>query len=304
MFFNCLVSSAAFLPWLQIFQLQLAAGGEGRQSLPGWESVVSIPQLKSIPLVAGKFIYGVLDLSPTPFFVLTGGALLLVGSWILYQLWRQKKKLELSQVQLLLVWFLVPLISAWIVSFWIPVVQPKRVLFLLPAMYILMALIFEKIRTRPTQWAILALLFGLNLFGTVSYYVNPQLQREDWRQSHQEIVTDYPSDSIVVFAFPEPYAPWRWYDDGRYPTLVTGTLHVNQVDDLTEIVEKATDYTYIIVFDYLRDLSDPDRQLETEIEAFGYKLIELKQYPNIGFVRIYGRPGATLSNRKIYETWN
>jgi hypothetical protein len=45
----------------------------------------------------------------------------------------------------------------------------------------------------------------------------------------------------------------------------------------------------VLVFDYLRDLTDPDDRLITAVESFGFSGRGVIDYPNIGFVRIYSK---------------
>jgi len=295
-----ILSTLAFLPWLPIFFRQLAAGGEVRRDLPGWEAVVSVPQLKSLPLVFGKFIYGVVDLELNFFFIVTSLALVSFGGVSLFQLWRSRQKSNSisKPFWFFMIWLVVPLLTSWIISFWIPVVQPKRVLYLLPVFYLLVTYLALQLKNKTMGYLFLGLLLALNCWGTLNYYLRPVYQREDWRQLQQEITTEYPESAVALFSFPEPFAPWRWYDDGNYPTASTGVLSVAQVSDLTQFAKSVTKYQYVVSFDYLLDLSDPRRQLEAELLAFGYQVIELKSYPNIGFVRIYAKPGATLSVRE------
>lgn len=289
------VASLTFLPWMPMFLQQLAAGGEVRQGLPGWEAVVSTPQLKSLPLVFGKFIYGVVDLQLSFFFSISGVALISLMGVGLVHLVRHRSILTRKPTLLFISWLLIPLLTSWFVSFWIPVVQPKRVLFLLPAFYLLVSYFALELKSKTLRWSILGLFLALNCWGTVQYYVQPVYQREDWRGLHQEVTSDYPDDAVALFSFPEPFAPWRWYDDGTYPTLSTGKLAVADVEDLTATLKPMTRYQYVIVFDYLRDLTDANRELETELAAYDYQLVELKSYPNVGFVRIFAKAGATLT---------
>lgn len=291
-----------FIPWLPTFKLQLQAGGLLRQDLPGWEEVVSFSQLKSLPLVGGKFIFGVVNLEISGLFVILSLALaisglLVAGYWYHSQIKPLKLK-NYSQEIVLLCWIIVPLAAAWVVSFWIPVIQPKRVLFLMPALYLLVGLVVTRIKHTKVAYSFVLLLIIINLISTLNYYIQPQLQRENWRDLHSEISQKYtPANSILVFAFPEPFAPWRWYDQSTFPTLSLDYLVTTPEDQVQEALKPATEKQFILVFDYLTDLTDPDHKLITAIESFGFKPIEVIDYPNIGFVRIYSRSGMTAALR-------
>lgn len=298
---------AGFAPWLPIFRLQLAAGSVVRQSLPAWSQVVSPPPVKALALVPIKFLFGLTDFELNPWYlgslVVLGGVSLVVvishwRSW--WHWWQARPSLPVLMKRpevLMVVWSVLPLVAAWLVSFWIPVLQPKRVMFLLPVWCLLVAYIATQLsQARWWRWAFLAVVVVIQLVGIGQYYTNPLLQREDWRSAHQALITKYPaSESIAVFVFDEPFAPWRWYDQGEYPTLALGKLSVAEVPDLVETIKPATKYRYIIVFDYLRDLSDPDDRVLQEIQAFGYRPVEILDYPNIGFIRIYARSESVVS---------
>ena len=299
---NILTAGAAFLPWLPSFLEQLRVGGEVRVNLPGWEDVVGVPQAKSLILVAGKFLFGVLDIELTPFFLLM--PIIIAGLFglslfvIRKQLWR---KVLTDKSLLLIFWLFVPLLTSWLVSFIVPVVQPKRVLYLLPAFYLLPAVMWQielnsRPQRRPFNWYVILILLGINLFSTLQYHHQPRYQRENWRELHQEITETYPAtSSVALFSFPGPFAPWRWYDNGRYPTLSTGELHVSAVPKLADRLKKVTDYEYVLLFEYLRDLTDPEDKIRHELWALGYREIDSFTYPLIGVVRVYSRSHPTAS---------
>lgn len=294
-----ILGSGSFLAWWPIFRQQLAAGGAVRQNLPGWDKVVSFSQLKSLPLVAGKFIFGVVDLEPSFWFVAVTLALsCLLCTW-LWQTWQQRTYQQNSWL-LLACWLIVPTVTAWLVSFWIPVIQPKRVLFLLPAMYLILALPKPTWQPKWLQSVLLTSLLLLNLLGTFQYYTQPKLQRENWRSLHQQILSKYAQNSLAVFAFDGPFAPWRWYDNNSdYPTLSLGVLAVADVPDLSNKLKTVTEYQYVLVFDYLRTLSDPNDKILHTIANFGYVPVEFIDYPNIGLVRVYARPSQLLGQQLL-----
>lgn len=308
-----------FLPWLPSFFDQFAVGGEVRAQLPGWDKVVSIDAVRSLALVVGKFMFGVLDLRFSLLFIAAAlfiicilkigvGVALLpktmsqrVRAWF-EKILRLQKNNPLAvpanytqAITIVLIWLVVPLLSAWLISFVVPVLHPKRVLFLLPSFYLLLTASTLAVPHLRTRKLILAVLLAINLYSTSQYYLQPRLQRENWRELHSIITQLYPHKSIAVFAFPEPFAPWQWYDQTEYPTVATGTLAVAdaQLDQTTEVLN---DYTYVLVFDYLRDLTDPNDQLLAAVQSQGFQEMDFLDQTNIGFVRIYAQPPVTISS--------
>lgn len=287
-----------FAPWLPSLYEQLQVGQQLRNDLPGWEEVVAIPQLKSLPLTIGKFIFGVVDLEFNALYLALSSGLLI----LLVLEFSRYKQLFSKKISLLYCWFFIPLVTAWIVSFFIPILQPKRVLYLLPAFYLLIASILPEMTSLPKKLSsknrgllVAALLLIINIYGTYAYYTNHVYQRENWRAAHEKITTEYPENTAVIFGFDHAFAPWQWYDTTNYPVFTTGSLTTTDTIAVQEILKKATDYSYLLVFDYLRDLTDPDRKIETVLEGLGYTQKDIISIPNIGFIRVYARAGAVLS---------
>ncbi|NCN03845.1 MAG: hypothetical protein GW942_02105, partial [Candidatus Pacebacteria bacterium] len=311
--FSLLISSLAFLPWLPSFLGQLQEGESVREQLPGWDKVVSITQMKAIGLTFGKFIYGVLNIDFTLVFVFTTlimGSLALIiykdidtkgtvdylRSLFIKTKLKKETHQHLRSLVTLLIAFFVPLLTAWLISFWVPVLRPKRVLYLLPFFYLLFSSSFVFAKRQVFANLVVSLLLLVNLYSTTSYFFNQNLQRENWRDLYGEITKLYPKEnSIVVFSHPAAFSPWRWYDQQDYPQLSTGTLHVDQIINMKEMFKQINDYQYVLVFDYLRTLSDPQDVIITEVTSYGYEQIDIINYPNIGFVRVFARKDSVLS---------
>lgn len=312
-FFHAIFWVLGFLPWLPSLWEQFQVGGQLRSTLPGWEQVVSIDSLRSIALVFGKFTFGVLDLEFTLFFFL--GMMLVLLPMIYSGALIKSKRLpflkrlhsflpknirprktalkDLTIPTTLLIWLLVPLATAWLVSLQVPVLRPKRVLFLLPAFYLLISFSAQSFPHKKVSQAFLGILLTLNIYGLSQYYLQPRLQREDWRSLHANITHLYNTDAASVFSFNQPFAPWIWYNQQEYPSLATGSLSISD-SNLEAFSEQFDGYTYLLVFDYLRDLTDPDDKLLKTIEDEGYQAMDFYDQTSIGFVRIYARP-VTLS---------
>lgn len=303
---SIVTTGLAFAFWLPMFRLQLAAGGLVRTSLPGWSEVVSFTQLKSIPLVFGKFIFGVVDLGLVWWQVV--GALILMLVLAAHFLIISRRWLRRSRTTLwahlrpwgwLALWLVLPLFLAWVVSFWIPVIQPKRVLWLLPAGYLAVGWLVRQARTPRLGQALFGVLLVLNIIGLTSYWMLPSLQRENWRSAHSWVAERYTREhTLVVFGFDEPFAPWRWYDQGQYDTWAygPGKLSVSQIPDVRIALDRVRYYRYVVTFDYLLDLSDPDRRLFAELSTYGFKEVDVIAYPNLGMVRVWARTEAVLSS--------
>ncbi len=289
------LGALTFLPWLPTFLRQLEEGQYVRQIMPGWETVVSLPQLKALPLTLGKFLYGIINIDITPAYIIPSLMILGVLAMLLVSDYLTDRARTRKHLKILFICLFFPLLISWLISFLVPVISPKRVLFLLPFMYFyIAAVVGPHLQNKATSLRgglavlLIIILTLINMGGIMQYYSQPGLQRENWRQLYRQIAIQYPPDlSVAVYSFPAPFAPMRWYDTENYPALSTGQLHVDQVENLSERLKGITNYKYVLVFDYLMDLTDPQRKVLAVISDFGYHEVDQLDYPNIGFVRVF-----------------
>lgn len=308
-----LLAVLSFTPWVPSFLDQVRAGQQLRATFPGWEEVVSFTQLKALGLTVGKFIYGVLDLSADPLYFITFGGIVVLGLYLTWKLRHQRSFWQKSF--LLLCWGVIPIALAWVVSFWIPILQPKRVLFALPAFYLAFSyLITQAIEKKAItlRWSGISLgllLLLINLFSSFSYFTQTKYQRENWREVHAYIDEKYsPADSIVLFSFPQEFASWAWYNDTNFPTAATGVFVVSHDPASLErqLIKQLTDYDYILVFDYLLDLSDPEHIIQADLERYGFQQVDVIQgNAPLGMIRVYAQArqiiGFSQYCRSCYE---
>ena len=287
-------------PWVPSFLNQLRAGQSLRTELPGWESIVSFTQFQSLALTGGKFIFGVLDLSIHPLFILS---IIIIGSCSIFLTWQavQKKPKVWNIMKLCVYWAGIPIALAWLLSFWIPVIQPKRVLFALPALSLFFAWLItawsgkQLHKLNSTVATTLAVvLFSVQLFSSISYYTQPKYQREDWRGMHALITEKYGNgDAVVIFAFPAQFAGWEWYNrSAQFPTQVTGSFVLSADATKPDRVrlKKLANYDYVLVFEYLRDLTDPQRLIEQDLLRYGFEEVDrITPSTQVGIVHVYAR---------------
>lgn len=313
------IPSIAFMAWLPSFLAQLQAGQALRTSFPGWENIVSFSLLKAPALTAGKFLFGIIDLefisfsrlNSFPFLQLNNFAaswhfllaLLLLLFFLLPIIFsrdfvhQQTKPIWLFLSQALLL----PFALASLVSIWIPLIQPKRVIFLLPFTYLAFSyLIFEKRKNwselTTAHWGAFFLILLINLHGCLSYYTQEKLQKEPWREAVANLHQQYsPVDTIVLFSFKDPFAPWRWYEKdnlNKFPTLSTGSYHLADHQQTRQLLLPAANYKNIIVFDYLTSLTDPNNYIKEVLHDFGYTESQNYDYNSLGLIRVYQQVGT------------
>jgi glycosyltransferase involved in cell wall biosynthesis len=274
------IISLLFIPWLPTFFKQLATGTGWLTSLPGWSTAVSPALIKMLPLTVVKLVYGRIIIDP----LFKDAVLLLLFSLIVGV--SLKKFIKSPIHNNILIWASLPIIIAFLVSLRIPVLDPKRVIYVLPGIYLIIALGLT--RLRHGLW-LAALLISLNSLNLLQYWTQPINQREPWQAAIKEITTETEAGTILyMFAFPEPFAPWRWYADPDLPTLAL--VPQNETDTtLHSKLSLFTGYDTVILFDYLMDLTDPERRLHQWLLTHGYRETDIQDYPNIGFIREFSR---------------
>lgn len=278
------VSGLFFGSWYLGLREQLAVGGDLRTTLPGWDQVVSLPQAKAVFLTLGKFLSGRLPLDPSlADLILTGVPYGLLACAASFFVWKRRSPVFTAALLL----FFLPLALAWAFSFWIPVLEPKRVLYVLPWLFLLVAIVSTQWRW---SWIIGSVWLAIQVFGLLRYWQDPLLQREPWRDAVSLVEQNYqPENSVVVFGFDAPYAPWRWYESEHFPTLSTGLDPLDTSQEAYEALAGVERYENVVLFDYLRDLTDPHREIEQILIRKGFREIAVWDYPNIGFVRLFYR---------------
>lgn len=288
-------ASLLFAPWLPSFLEQLRIGTALRGQLPGWSDVVSIPQWKALPMVAAKFMGGALPIgfnSETIWShglpsvaILVGLAGLFVGGW--------RKHRAIWGV--LLCWGVLPVAAAWIVSFWVPVLSPKRVLYVLPGVLIAVSYGLMQLSTRLRHIGFGVLLFS-QVIGVIGYWNTPAVHREDWRGALHLLHEEFsPNNTIVVMGWYEPFAPWVLYESGAkqaFPVVSVAEVRTVEAAYLQQRMPEVLPYTNVLILDYLRDLTDPDRSIEKWLEDQGYVGVQSIDTINFGFIRQYQKQPA------------
>jgi uncharacterized membrane protein len=283
------------LPWLPKFIEQLKTGLAVTVQLPLWQTAVSPPPLKALMLIPPKFIFGRLDLPNTLLEILP---LVLILSFYFYLIlkavWPKPKPAGQSSVPIILIWLFIPVLTAFLVSFRIPVLEPKRMLFCLPALYLLIALGLSKLKNNVPIFISLIL---INLITLVLYWFNPAYRREPWKEAISAIESTAEPQSVLMFPWESPYAPYGWYAKKNLRTVVFERLPVTIQDinlKLSALDTRRINKIYL--FDYLMDMADPGHLILTGLNKRGWSQVSYTQYPGIGKIYLYTRPPPFASS--------
>lgn len=265
----------SFLPWLPSFLEQLTIGTTYAANKPVWSTMVSPPLIKMLPLVAAKFTLGRIPLEATATIIISA----IIYAYLAVPL--LLRSLQSRYGRLSLSCAVLPVMIAFCISLVVPVLDPKRVLFALPFFYLALVAGYKK---TVTFIGALLILISLNLTAVRSYAINPDLQREPWRQAVADIEAKAQQHDVVIFPFSGPYAPWRWYQSKNLTTLsITNPANESTQD---KIIETTSSATSIFTIDYLTEIHDPNRLITQILEKNDRTEVGFFQYPGIGKIRI------------------
>lgn len=226
-----------FLPWLPFFLQQLKGG----QAIGGtdWGNIVGGLTLKNLALIPIKFLIGRIAPENNLIYALIIVPLLLLTAWLLVKVLHKKNLFYIS-------WLFVPLILIILVSVKLPVLSYFRLLFLLPAFYLLLCV--------KTSRIILVGYLVFNLVTTGIYLFNPVFHREDWQGLVKKL---NPVGPVVII--PAVNAPLKYYYAGGI------------IDD----IPSASEFWYI---PYAEPIFDPSLTLRQKIITAGYQAIQEQHF--------------------------
>ena len=262
--------------WLPTFLGQFNVGGIASANLPSWKLINGAFDFKTLPLTFVKFIIGRVSLADKNLYVIN---LIPISALFLYLLYKGFKSTDGLMRKLILSWSIIPLLTATIISIFVPVYNYFRVLYVLPAFIILMSL--GILSMKRLKYIFLGVVIVIELFCTLIYLLNPVFQREDWR-GLVNLLRDKPG--LVLFESSGTLPPFDYYSKGDLNAK--GALKDFPVKSLDQVIDIG-DYTDIYLVDYLVQISDPNRLVAIKLIDSGYKQIDIKDFSGVGFVYHY-----------------
>ena len=161
-----------------------------------------------------------------------------------------------SREGLVWLWLVVPVILSAVLGLWLPVFSYFRLLYVLPAMYILLAIGASKLKKHSG----IAILFVLivNLLSTGMYLFNTKFHREDWRGLVSHIESNHTGNSVTIFAANSQMEAFDYYSNGLSRSGPDGV---------------SGEYDTIWLMRYVQDVFDPDDRVRMNIEDLDYKRV-------------------------------
>ena len=256
-----------YLPWLNMLITQMQAGVQATHTLPVWVSLVNLSILKAIPLTFIKFAIGRISFPDKHFYFLVIVVVTVVYIVLgilggLGYLGRLNKKITRPVIlSYLILWFFIPLMIAWLVSFKVPNFQPFRLLLILPAFHILTIYLISNIQYPSLRRAIITMVIMVNLGGYLYFQLTPSMHREDWRG-----LTGFTDRDKATLVIPSESSNWpvRYYTNGG-TQLVYGATGAEQVSQPPAISGNIVYYLR-----YLVPVFDPGEKLVKQLQTLGY----------------------------------
>lgn len=280
-----IVGMIFLVPWLFVFPKQLQSGVQTAQAVPGWKAVVGGSSFKNLALIFVKSIIGRISFANKYMY---GAVVGLVGFFYGALGFQVLKKID-ERIKLLICWISIPVILAFSISFYTPVLSYFRMIYLVPAFCLVLGYGLTLINKKFFKVSLLVLILVNSVF-IFMYYLNPNFQREDWKGLAQFTNSQNPNTDLVLFENDNVIAPYRFYTTHRVEA--EGALKnfpANSEADLKDLNILTKNRVNIFLVDYLVGISDPSRLVDKSLTADGFKVVKVYNFPAVGFVYDYQR---------------
>lgn len=278
------ISLVTVLPWLFVFPEQLINGRQTAVNVPNWAKVVGGSNFSNLALVAVKGILGRISFEDKT--VYTYISILAVGFYggVILNGFRKFKK----ELLLLSLWLVFPVLTAFLISFFIPVLSYFRMVFILPALYLLVSWGLINLPKKLFSPITLVLLL-INFLSLFIFYTNPQFQRENWKGLVTLINSqENKQNTAVLFENNNLPAPFRYYDPKTVSTM--GALKdfpATNDSDVIDTTQTLNGKSKILLVDYLVEISDSNRLVDKALINNGWRVTKVYDIPSLGFVYEY-----------------
>ncbi len=243
-------SALTLLFWLPSFIASLDIGRSTMTSSPEWSQVVGGLTWKSLPLTWVKFNIGRIGFDNKWLYAALVAVMAVLHLHIL-------RRLNYKKYLILLMWAVFPVILGLITAGVIPVYSYFRVLFVLPAYLLLLAIGSEHASTKFAS-----MLVVIQLVCLVIFWFSPRYHREDWRA----LVQDLPVGASLAMPSRAQSAPLLYYS-------ITRPIIEPSHEDLSG--------ARVYYIRYAEDLFDVHRLGRANFERSGYTISKQQVYSGI-----------------------
>ena len=267
--------------WIPTFFYQVGRGSWLIQTLPKWKTVAGGANLKQLVLVWMKFVFGRITLANK---LLYYSSVLLASFPVLVSLVNSFKKRNKNTFTIWM-WFVIPIVLGFLTSFIFPAFIYFRFLYVVPAFYLLIAWGIENFRDSKIKTLLTLAVLIPNILSWFIYISDASQQREQWREAVRFVEGNIKKGEVVIFEFPEPFAPYIWYSKRLNQAQgVTNSIKSDFLKTQKITSETIEDKSGIYHFEYLKELSDEDDVVQKTLTSSGFRISKIYNYQGVGFI--------------------
>lgn len=270
-----------YIPWMLILPQQFFSGQQTAAIIPGWREIVGGSSLRDLILLGIKVLVGRVSINNNILYFIF---VLLLATPFLICLTKIREVINKNSI-LILLWFVFTPVIVWIFSFFIPIFSYFRLIYILPAFYIFIALLLNKFSSKMSISMIILVIISEIISSGLYLFVN-DYQRENWKEA--SLVANGQNNTVVVFEDNEVIAPFIYYNErsrNSFPGLINKPA--KSTDDVIDFQLESGNPSKIYLFDYLVGVNDPQKFIEKKLINSGYKKIQQFDYRGVGFVTLY-----------------
>jgi len=268
-------------PWFLVFPKQLATGLSAAAASPSWAQVVGAPQLKTLAIAFVKFTIGRISIDNNLIYALTFAPVgIFVSLLFIFSTFRASRLRSF-----LYFWFFLPIIFAFIISFFIPIFSYFRLIFVLGAFYLIWASAVNTVNwTLPTR-VLLIIAIAISLISSIIYLLSPKFQRENWKQAAAYVSKNAGKNSVVLFESTYTLAPFDYYNTQNIEAK--GALDSFNPSQ-EKVSQNVKNYTQgknrVFLFQYLSQITDPKGLVFENLSKSGYANTKTEDINGVGFI--------------------
>lgn len=223
-----------------LLSAQMAHAKIALEQISHWNLALGMPNVKNLLLIPLKFVSGRISFEPKIlYFAVSGLSTVFITFFVVKGSQKYKWLAFLAMT---------PLVLAFIISFWLPMLQFFRYLYVIPVLAILLGM-----GTKHFAWE-KGIVAGICFFFSALYLVVPNFHREDWKS----ILMSVPEKS-VVYMIPSSSDPVQYY----YPEVKT--------ENLLEIAAFDAKQKEIYVIPYTAEIYGLNYRVELEKKKYQLK---------------------------------
>ena len=240
-----------FIFWIPVLFKQLSLGMAVGSNAPVWWKILGLTSFKTIGLIPVKFVLGRISFTNKIIYGLISFVTVVVYAWIAVN----KKSLINKSLRGMWLWFIIPILGSLVLGLKIPVLSYFRLLFVLPAFYLLLAYGLSRFKGYFLNLT-LAFILVVNLSSSLFYLLNPRFHREDWRGLVNFIQKESQNENVItLFVANSQMEAYQYYaPDAK----IAGPEGLDN------------GYDKIWLMRYVQPVFDSDDNLRKKVENLGY----------------------------------